>query len=113
MTIKWSRWTSVHDACDQGAPAVYKIRLVRDASPVPIARFLGVDHSGTLAIGHASRLENRHSQFSAALRRGRGHSELNLLHLLERRTPWRQYFGTVHYEFCFQLLKTVGTAKAL
>src|SRR5687767_5937630 len=112
MPATWSDWRDlkVKSACEK--PGVYKVRLVNAKGPLTIARFLGADSEGIVAIGKASCLEKRRKKFPQAIRSGRGHSELNLLHILGKHSPLATVCPSASYEYAFKPLPSVEEAGA-
>ena len=100
----WSMWTPLDQPAKYDAHAVYRIRLTVAGQPVSINRFLGVDTCGLVCIGRSSRFARRRGKFARALRRGTGHSEANLLHLLEKYTPLRSVYEGGGYEYSYRRL---------
>ena len=82
--IKWTRWQSIETQANWRGCAIYKIRLVRRFRPICIKRFLNPDAEGVVSIGLTTSMERRRAQFIRGWYKGRGHSEGNLLHLLEQ-----------------------------
>jgi hypothetical protein len=97
-------------------PATYKIRLVADDVVVSIPRFFREDGSGVLQIGVTNNLENRRRRFVRGLAIGTGHSEANLLHMLERHSALRRIFRNARYEIAYRmadLRKSAATKEEL
>lgn len=113
MRLRWSDWKRVEEPSGIDAPAVYQVRLIVGGQPSEITRFLGRDRSGILSIGHASRMERRRRQFVAALRVGRGHSEINLLWRLQRQSGLSARFPSAQYEYRVHVCRSVKQAKAI
>lgn len=107
-----SDWADVHSKCSSASPGVYRIRLACDGKPVAIPRFLETDVDGILAIGKSICLEDRRSKFPGAVKRGRGHSEINLLHVLERFSSLSVVHPGAGYEYAFIPLRTKEEAEA-
>jgi len=102
MRMKWTSWRKLETSTIFNGPGVYKIRLLIEGNPLTIPRFLGEDRSGLLSIGVSGNLEYRRQQFITGLRKGRRHSEGNLLYLLKRYAALERKVGpcSFHYAFC-------------
>lgn len=101
MSITWSNWRSLQHPANYAGHAVYKIRRSNSGTPARISRLLGVDEHGLLCIGQTANMERRCKQFIRGLERGRGHSEGNLLHLLQKHTSFPRNYSDFEYEYSF------------
>ncbi len=108
---RW-RFRPIDSPTGDVGPAVYKIRLVIDGAVVHIPRFLCEDRSGILQIGVTDNLESRRRRFMRGLNVGKGHSEANLLHMLERRSSLLRTFPKARYEIAFRLMHEREQAAA-
>lgn len=97
---KW-KFNSIERKSDYFGSAVYKVRLLAGGEVVELPRFLRHDRSGILQIGVSGSFEKRRRQFVRGLASGRGHSEGNMLHILERRSALLQIFSGCSYEIAF------------
>jgi hypothetical protein len=107
---KW-KFRSIDRSTDYFGPAVYKVRLLTGAEVVKLPRFLGHDRSGILQIGVSGSFEKRRRQFVRGLAIGRGHSEGNLLHILQHRSRLLETFHECSYEIAF--VEMAGRDEAL
>jgi len=97
----WSKWRDIEKEAGYNGWAIYKISMKRDNKTVPIPRFLGIDKKGLLCIGITKEFEERLKQFKRGWKTGQGHSEANLLHLLDKHTNIKKQFKNYkcHYSF--------------
>ncbi len=111
MTGRWSKWSNVETPSRREGPAIYKIRITANGRPITIPRFLEQDRTGILSIGMTGLMENRRHQFLAGIRKGHGHSEANLLHLLLKHTQLRTRFAQFELQYSFCPVPTRDAAK--
>jgi hypothetical protein len=90
--------------------AVYQIRLSSESKPVVIARFLAEDSEGLLSIGMTNDMERRRRAFVRSLRKGRGHSEGNLLWVLDRFSQHREWRCGAEYEYRYAPVENESVA---
>lgn len=109
MSISWSDWKEINQSANYNQPAIYRVRLVREGKPVQICRFLGTDKDGILCIGKTTNMDSRRKQFVKALIGTFGHSEGNLLQILEKVSPLTALYPYRQYEYSFA--KVSGTDK--
>jgi hypothetical protein len=109
----WSAWIKLEQAANYNDPAVYKIRLCRSGAPVSISRFLGSDDDGLLCIGKTSNLEQRRKDFINGITNGNGHSEGNLIYILERITSLSVNHPNREYEYSYIKAKRNGEKDTL
>lgn len=77
--MAWTNWTPISERPQDQNPAVYQLRLLIDAVPRPIPRFLGVDGDSILAIGESVCMGGRFGNLTGSMGCGqRNHSEGNL-----------------------------------
>jgi hypothetical protein len=110
MSTEWSRWIPIAEAPGYCGPAVYRLRIVAADGPVSIPRFLAVDTEGILSIGSTSDMDQRRLDFQTGLRSGRGHSQANLLHIVERETALGQLVSAPAYQYTFVRLPSTQQA---
>jgi len=118
MPGKWRHWTDIEKTSGWNGPAIYRVRMLAGGRPVSIPRFLAKDRSGIVSIGMTGRMEERRRQFLSGFRRGRGHSEANLLHLLLKHTSLQRSFGRFELQYRFKSVSsrvaaTTAEAKEL
>ena len=82
--VEWSPWVSVSIASSWKESAVYRFRLLASGKPASIPRFLRPDSEGILSIGVSGNMDRRRARFIRGYSKGRGHSEANLLHILNK-----------------------------
>ena len=99
---KWTRWRPIDAPSGCLGAAAYQVRLKRRSRPVSLARLLGRDTSGVLAIGEAGNLEKRRKQFLRGLRTGAGHSEADLIWLLTLTGRAERLFTGTALEYRFR-----------
>lgn len=102
MGINWSQWKDVEEASRCSIPATYQIRLINRSKPISISRFLDTDFDGLLSIGMTSNMERRRKQFISGWKRKRGHSEGNLLYLLEKYSGIKNKFNDYSVQYRFE-----------
>ncbi len=102
MPRTWSRWCPLDHPCGHNGAAVYQVRLLRSRRPLPIGRLLRRDPAGLLCIGMTADMQRRRRAFVQGLKRGRGHSEANLLHQLEKSTPLKRLMPRRVYQYRFR-----------
>lgn len=113
MTLEWSPWQSIEAGNSTSGPAVYKIRLASNGEPVAIPRFLRIDSVGTLSIGVSRNMDKRRKNFLRSLARGRGHSEANLLRLLQMHSHLNRLYPDGEIQFTYaKRAKREDAAKA-
>ena len=106
-------WAALDGPTPYYGHAAYQIRIAGQDTPATIGRLLGSDKGGLLCIGQTSEFESRRRKFVGALRRGRRHSEANLLHILEAYTSLPSVYPGHSYEYSYVRLETQLEAKAL
>jgi hypothetical protein len=96
----WTCWRNFDTPVAERVSAVYEVRIVdSQRNPIPIPRFLGLDPNGILCIGQTKNMEARRKQFKRG-RSGRfGHSEGNLLHILEESAGLKEVHPNARYEY--------------
>lgn len=113
MTNKWSRWAPLSRDCEHERPAVYEVRVCGPRGPLPLGRLLQRDPRGLLCVGMTKNMLSRHCGFLNGLERGRGHSEANLLHRLEKSTPLKRVMPRRVYQYRFRPVRNRADAKKL
>ena len=111
--MAWSDWQKLVQPASYNGPAVYRIRLCDSGVTVSIKRFLGSDDDGLLCIGKASNLERRRKQFISGTTNGGGHSEANLLHILEKVTSLSANYPNREYEYSYVKVNNPGEEDLL
>ncbi|MBN1885819.1 MAG: hypothetical protein JW876_09905 [Candidatus Krumholzibacteriota bacterium] len=109
--MRW-RFRPIDSPVDYAGPASYKVRFIIGDEVATIQRFLRKDPSGILQIGVTKNAKKRRRQFVRGLATGWGHSEANLLHMLERRSCLRRRFSGARYEIAFKPFATREEAEA-
>lgn len=109
----WSPWKPIAEPARGDEAAAYRVRLICASVPALIPRFLGVDHSGILALGESHHFDRRRRQFCRALRCGQGHSEGNLLWWLSLHSALLRQFPGASYEYSVCALRSKAEAKAM
>jgi hypothetical protein len=109
----WTKWRGVNQIAEHAGPAVYNIRMALGKKPIPIQRFLGSDRQGILAIGKTINMEKRRKQFISGLSKGRGHSEGNLVFLLEKYSRLKRAYRGYSLEYRFITADDKGSAEDL
>ncbi len=114
MSISWSDWKDINHSANCNQPAIYRIRLAKEGKPVQICRFLGTDKDGILCIGKTTNMDSRRKQFIKALIGTFGHSEGNLLQILEQVSPLTAIYPDRQYEYSFSkvLFGKLGLSRA-
>ncbi len=102
MPKMWSRWCPLDHPCGHSGPAVYQVRLCSARSPHSIGRLLRRDPGGLLCIVMTVDMQRRRRAFVQGLKRGRGHSEANLLYRLEKSTPLKRLIPSRMYQYRFR-----------
>lgn len=97
----WSRWSNLKSPSNWSGPAIYRIGLCNSDKIVPIQRFIGSDTKGLLCIGKTNNFERRRRNFVRGIRNGTGHSEANLLHILEKLPSFRTHYPNREYEYSY------------
>ena len=96
-------------------PGVYCIRLIDAPSetPIPIARFLCIDASGTLLIGVSGNLGQRlHKFYHSYLEDARTHSEGRRLHLVRMICEYEEkIYANSSMQFCVKHVSDMEEAK--
>lgn len=108
MSLTWSGWRNIINPSNYNKCAIYRIRLCERGNPVHIHRFLGIDDCGILSIGRTTNLEQRRKQFINALKGIFGHSEGNLLNILEQVSPLLSLYPDRDYEYSFVEVSTTN-----
>lgn len=111
--MAWSNWRSIDNPSRRVGAAVYKIRVAIAKHPMKISRFLGVDRTGLLSIGMTGQMEARRKQFLSGVKKGKGHSEGNLFHLLLAHAGVEKKLGSFRLEYSFQPMRTRKSAARL
>jgi len=111
IEITWSNWEYIDTPTKFNKSAIYRIRMVENRNPVHISRFLGIDKRGILSIGKTSYMENRRKQFVRALTGVFGHSEGNLLEILERVSPLKSLYPDRRLEYSFAIVSITEKDK--
>lgn len=101
MSLIWSDWYHIGKPSGHRESAIYRIRLCNHEGPIQIARFLGMDNDGILCIGKTTKMEGRRKQFIRGLAGNFGHSEGNLLHILEKQSPLLGLYPKSEYQYSF------------
>ena len=109
----WSGWRPIEAPSGHRGAATYQIRLVSGPLPVSLPRLLGPDADGILVIGETGRLEKRREQFCRGRARGDGHSEANLIWLLESAGVVQRLFAATAIEYRFRALASKDAAAIL
>jgi len=109
--MSWSEWQSLTQKAGHDGPAVYELRLVTAAGPIPVPRFLAIDQRGLLAIGETGNMDSRRRQFIRATETCSGHSEGNLLYYLLRHSPLNKVHPEHRLEYRFRKEADKGAAK--
>ena len=109
----WSAWAKLAQAANYNGPAVYKVRLCCSGATVSINRFLGSDKDGLLCIGKTSNLERRRKDFINGITSENGHSEGNLLCILEEKTSLSTKYPNREYEYSYIKAKSNGEEDTL
>jgi len=78
--------------------------MCHNGKPIEIRRFLGIDRNGILCIGKTTQLASRRKQFIRGLGGIFGHSEGNLLHILETISPIEVKFPDREYEYSYAVV---------
>lgn len=113
MHNTWSGWRALDYPCAHDGAAVYEIRIVRSGRPLRIGRFLRRDTRGLLCIGMTDNMRRRHRSFLRGLEQGRGHSEANLLHRLEKSTSLKRLVPRRVYQYRFRPARARRHAEIL
>jgi hypothetical protein len=108
----WSDWKAIEEPAGYEGSAVYKVRLTWANGPASIPRFLDVDTDGLLCIGETEDFDRRRRRLVRGLRKGRGHSEGNLLHIVERYSSLGKVYPGCTYEYSFLRVDSKETATA-
>ena len=111
--ISWSSWSIVSRTCNHRGPAIYQIRVISDRIPMAIPRFLARDASGLVSIGMSSNMESRRRSFNRALRRGRGHSEGNLLYILDSYSNFDTWLRDSQLQYRYAVMEYSARAKEI
>jgi hypothetical protein len=104
MVLVWSNWYKIDKESEYSDFAVYRIRICNKGKPEIIQRFLGKDVDGLLCIGKTTDMEKRRKQFVRGLTDGSGHSEGNLLHILETVSPLGVIYKERVYEYSYAMV---------
>lgn len=113
MPETWSHWRPLDRPCGHSGAAVYQVRLLTSRRPLRIGRLLRRDPRGLLCIGMTADMQRRLRDFVQGLKRGRGHSEANLLHQLEESTPLKRLMPRRDYQYRFHPTRNRADAQRL
>lgn len=110
--MKWSIWLDINTSSNHYSHAVYEIRLLNaKGKRISINRFLGVDKEAILAIGMTTNMERRRKQFISGLVNCQGHSEGNLLYLLEKYSKFNSKYKKLKYQYRFFKINSKANTK--
>jgi hypothetical protein len=97
--MSWSEWQPLNAKSGYDGPAVYEVRILNSAGPMPVPRFLATDIRGLLSIGESRSMDKRRRQLVRAMEKCYGHSEGNLLYYLLRHTRLKDLHPIIEYRF--------------
>ncbi|MBA4383442.1 MAG: hypothetical protein C0410_01775 [Anaerolinea sp.] len=112
MILEWLTWIKINESSNYSKCAIYRIRICSKGKPEIIQRFLGKDGDGLLCIGKTTDMERRRKQFVRGLTGVFGHSEANLLHILETVSPLGVMFKEREYEYSYARIAKGDEDKA-
>jgi hypothetical protein len=85
VTLDWTPWEAVEAPSATKGSAVYRFRLIGPSGrPLSIPRFMREDPDGILSIGVSGNMDRRRRRFIRGFSKGRGHSEANLLYIINK-----------------------------
>lgn len=110
--MKWNNWEKLDSKCDHAAAAVYEFRLVSEKSqPYKFPRWFAVDKNGILSIGETGDMQKRLKQFINGFNRCNGHSEANLLFLINKHCSLNDIFSNYEIEYRYIPVSSKEYAK--
>ncbi len=96
-------WKEIGEKSNYKKAAAYKIHLVnKKGEKVHIKRFVGTDTDGVLCIGSTNNMDVRLKKFIYSRKTGKkGHSEAQLLNLIESFNNFKQRYKNYKLQYCF------------
>ena len=110
--MKWNNWEELDSKCNHADAAVYEFRLVSEKSlPYKFPRWFAIDNNGILSIGETGDMQKRLKQFINGFNRCNGHSEANLLFLINKYCGLTNAFPNYKIEYRYMPVSSKGAAK--